>query len=275
MPRTLPPPRSRSSNPRSQGTVILCELQCGVLNLNHNIAVFSKQEVEFNLNEHGLQYLSGSFTRSVFESLRVIIDLSCEITPAYAQRCSPDHPTCPMIYRMLANHRSPRTVSTQLRTTNHQSTIPPRRKLPLRSLPGRNLTPIYYPKTSNAHVVVKQPNRFCNLDASPCSTTVSTCGIAHDVLLSLAGHQSANPSAQEINDAFDVVPPTKLLGPRIPRSNRCPGVGVYAMTSSLGKTTWSRDLARLDSQNTQIRSNAGHRCKSYRYRWDKMLRVAM
>jgi hypothetical protein len=144
-----------------------------------------------------------------------------------------------MLYRMLVQHRSPRTLST---------TTSPQRETPLRPISVRNLTPIYGLKTPNAHVVVKQPKRFYNLDASPCSTTVSTCGIAHGVLLSLAGHQSARLSPQEPDDAFDIILPTKLLGPRMIRLNQSSGVGVHAMTSSFGKnnleprpsqTSWS------------------------------------
>lgn len=167
-----------------------------------------------------------------------------------------------MIYRMMVQHRSPRRLSTQLRATNHQATIPSQRETPLRPISVRNLTPIHGLKTPNAHVVVKQPNRFCNLDASPCSTMGSTCGIAHGVLLSLAGHQSAHLSPQKLNDAFDIIPPSKLPGPRILRLNRSSGVGVYAMTSSLGKITWSRDLARLHGQDMQMQSTDGHRHKS-------------
>lgn len=121
------------------------------------------------------------------------------------------------------------------------------RKPPLRPISVRNMTLIHVLETPNAHVVVvvKQSKRFRNLDASPCSATVSNCGIAHGVLLSLAGHQSAHPSLQKLNDAFNIIPPTELPGQRIPYLNRLPGVEVHAMTSSLGKIIWSRDLVRL------------------------------
>jgi hypothetical protein len=103
---------------------------------------------------------------------------------------------------------------------------------------------------------ILQSGRFAMFDYSLNLWYCSRCATL------VAGHQSAKPSAQEINDAFDIVPPKRLPDPRIPRLDRCPVVGVYAMTNSLVKIACSRDLARLDSQNMQMRSNAGHRCKS-------------
>jgi hypothetical protein len=102
-----------------------------------------------------------------------------------------------------------------LRATNHQATRPPQRETPLRSTSVRDPTSMHGTRTLNVHVSVKQPNWFCDLDASTCSTTVSTCGIAHGVLLLLAGHKSVRLSPRKSNDAFDIIPSTTLPHPRI------------------------------------------------------------